>query len=146
MFEAAEDAPRTLDRLRADGFMTCRDAVAMVWFLDHQAPELLIAPPSLEGHQDWTPLFDGVFLEPLRLAQRAAAGGMLDLTDPEPLEVGWVDVNRLRDAVTPGRSALLMIEVDDTETLADRLWAQHPSGRLTMDMARVEVDSLPAAS
>lgn len=119
-FDTVELAGHVRELLAAEGLARGSGASATIsWTRDVAAPRLdAVSDPS------WSDLFDAVFLEPLRRAGRGEAPPA-DPT-PVPLDLDQAAVNRLRDGVVPGHSALLVILERDVDRLEDRVRTQQP--------------------
>jgi hypothetical protein len=135
-FDTAEDAPGALAEIRADGPVVkgSGTVVGISWLEDEVVPRLKAADSASElgvsedgraGRRAW--LLDVIFLEPLRRASRGEApdfghpASRFGLTD--------TDVNRLRDAVGPGRSVVVTSEADMSDAVAETLMARRPAAQ-----------------
>lgn len=138
----AARAAEVLSGLVEAGRLDLRDAATAVWDPGQGRPRtqqlLADAPGSLDGGF-WGLLFGVVFFVPLL---GAAVGAPTGATAGALADVGIDDgfINRLRDQVTPGTSALLALgSGSDLERLHDglaaRLRSEHISTDLTADQA-----------
>ena len=113
--EGAEQALRTLARLQADRLITVQDASVVSWPEGRRKPRTwqardLAGPAALSG-AFWGLLFGIVFLLPIvGMAIGAAAG----LAAGALGRVGLSDefLQRVRDRITPGTSALFLLTSD----------------------------------
>jgi uncharacterized membrane protein len=113
--EGAERGGRTLQHLglsEGSEDKLVRDAARVSWSPGGGKPTTALVPVSPSdaalGETFWGVLFGVIFFAPLLDAAAASAtgGGSDGLTD---LGIDEVSVNRVRDAVTPGTSALFVI-------------------------------------
>jgi uncharacterized membrane protein len=114
--DGAERALRTLARLQDDRLVTVQDAAVASWPEGRRKPRTwqardVVGPAALSG-AFWGLLFGILFLLPIAgLALGAAAGvaagafGHLGLSD--------AFLERVRDRVTPGTSALFLLTADE---------------------------------
>lgn len=113
--QGAEDASRTLQDLAKENIITVHDAATVSWQEGKKKPkthQLNSAPGAgALGGGFWGLLFGLIFFVPLLGAAIGAASGALagSLTD-----VGIDDgfINKVRDQVTPGTSALFVMTSD----------------------------------
>jgi hypothetical protein len=132
-FDTAEDAPAALAEIRAAGPVVTGGGtvVGISWPRDQDAPRLESADallgldePEVERRARRDRLLDAIFLEPLR---RASAG---ERPGPQEAAVRFglsaTEVNRLRDAVVPGRSVVVSMEGAMTDAVAEMLMARRP--------------------
>jgi uncharacterized membrane protein len=116
--EGAERGGQALQRLgitegSGDGFL--RDAARVSWSPGGGKPTTALVPLGSSdaslGEPFWGVLFGVIFFAPLLDAAAASAtgGGSDGLVD---VGIDEVSVNRVRDAVTPGTSALFVIGAD----------------------------------
>jgi uncharacterized membrane protein len=119
--DGAESAERALLQLRQSGLISVHDAATVTWEADKKKPKTRQLNPTTSsgalGGSFWGLLFGLIFFVPLLGAAVGAASGALagSLTD-----VGIDDnfINRVRDQVTPGTSALFLLSSD---AVIDRL-------------------------
>ena len=113
--EGADTASRTIQQLAKENLITVRDAATVHWAPGAKKPktrqlESLTGKGALGG-AFWGMLFGLLFFVPLLGAAIGAATGALSgsLTD-----VGIDDgfINRVRDEITPGTSALFIMSTD----------------------------------
>jgi hypothetical protein len=130
-FDTAEDAFDTVAAVRGDPALAGGSVVGILWPRDQVSPRLdTFDPPARAGESEVdrrtrrSRLLDALFLEPLRRATRG------ETVDSGQSQVGFGlredDVNRLRDAVVPGRSVVVTWEQDTSEELVDALMARRP--------------------
>jgi uncharacterized membrane protein len=113
--EGADQATRTLQDLSREGLLTVVDAATVSWPADRKKPKTHQYTPTKSagalGGAFWGMLFGLIFFVPLLGAAVGAASGALagSLTD-----VGIDDgfINKVRDQVTPGTSALFVMTHD----------------------------------
>jgi uncharacterized membrane protein len=114
--EGAERALRTLTRLQADRLVTVQDASVVSWAADRRKPRAwqardVVGPAALSG-AFWGLLFGILFLLPLAgLALGAAAG--IAAGSFSHLGLSDAFLQRVRDQVTPGTSALFLLTSDE---------------------------------
>ena len=134
-FDTTDGAERStavlLDLADRDGDLTF-DAAAVVWDPGKAAPRIRqVAPPSARpdrlGSGYWQLLFGLLFSLPLLGAALGAATGS---GTGAPADRGGGDtfVNRIRDQLTPGSSAIFVLASDDlAQRLQDALTDEAPS-------------------
>jgi uncharacterized membrane protein len=113
--EGADAAVLTLDELAHRGLVTVVDAATVSWPADRRKPRTRQSTPTAGagalGGAFWGLLFGMIFFVPLLGAAVGAASGALagSLAD-----VGIDDgfINKVRDQVTPGTSALFVLTRD----------------------------------
>jgi len=113
--EAADEAVSVVEQLSREGVVTLHDAATVSWPLDKRKPKTRqltsTAGAGALGGTFWGMLFGLLFFVPLLGAAVGAATGALTgaLTD-----VGIDDgfINKIRDQVTPGTSALFLMTSD----------------------------------
>lgn len=129
--DGAEAAGRTLERLSREGLITILDAATVSWQEGEKKPRTRQHTPTTSagalGGAFWGLLFGMIFFVPLLGAAVGAASGALagSLTD-----VGIDDgfINKIRDKVTPGTSALFVMSSDTVmDRIKDEFGATHPS-------------------
>ena len=111
----ADDATRTLQTLAREGLLTVVDAATVSWTAEAKKPKTRQYTPTTAvgamGGAFWGLLFGLIFFVPLLGAAVGAASGAVagSLTD-----VGIDDgfINKIRDQVTPGTSALFVMTQD----------------------------------
>ena len=128
----ADECATTLQAL--EEVLDLRDAATVSWELGWNKPRTqqlaVTGPGGSLGNAFWGLLFGMVFFVPLLGAATSAAGGALagSLTD-----VGIDDsfINKVRDQVTPGRSALFVLGPDAVlDTIETSFSAHRPAGRI----------------
>lgn len=128
----AASASRMLRRRRA--VRADHASIVITWNAERAAPRLTcVSAPDRERVPDrglpwWDVLFDSVFLEPLRRAERGRGAGPDD--EYPPLDLQVAAVNRLRDEVVPTCSALI-VEGEDVDRIDELLRAHRPARRWT---------------
>jgi uncharacterized membrane protein len=113
--EGADEATRSIEQLSREGLVTLVDAATVSWPEDARKPKTRQYTPTKSagalGGAFWGMLFGMIFFVPLLGAAVGAATGALtgSLTD-----VGIDDtfINKVRDQVTPGTSALFVMTQD----------------------------------
>jgi uncharacterized membrane protein len=113
--DGADDATQTLQQLSREGVVTIVDAATVSWPEDKKKPKTRQYTPTTSagalGGAFWGMLFGLIFFVPLLGAAVGAATGALtgSLAD-----VGIDDgfINKVRDQVTPGTSALFVMTSD----------------------------------
>ena len=134
----ADDAATTLQSLAGREILTLRDAATVSWELAWHKPRtqqlVVTGPGGSLGSAFWGLLFGMVFFVPLLGAATSAAGGALagSLTD-----VGIDDsfINKVRDQVTPGTSALFVLGPDAALDAIEAAFGGHrPAGRIATSL------------
>ena len=129
--QGAREALMTLEELARQGVITIRDAATVSWEPDDKKPKTHQATSTTGagamGGAFWGMLFGLIFFIPLLGAALGAATGALagSLTD-----VGIDDafINKVRDRVTPGTSALFLMSSDAViDKVKDAFAAHAPS-------------------
>ena len=113
--EGADEAAQMLQRHAREGLVTVVDAATVSWPADRKKPKTHQYSPTKSagalGGAFWGMLFGLIFFIPLLGAAVGAASGAIagSLTD-----VGIDDgfINKVRDHVTPGTSALFVMTSD----------------------------------
>jgi uncharacterized membrane protein len=113
--DGADEATQRLQQLSREGIVTVVDAATVSWPEDEKKPKTRQYTPTASagalGGAFWGMLFGLIFFVPLLGAAVGAATGALtgSLAD-----VGIDDsfINRVRDQVTPGTSALFVMTSD----------------------------------
>lgn len=113
--DGAQQASETLQQLARQNVITVHDAATVSWEPDRKKPRTTQLTPTTRagalGGAFWGMLFGLIFFVPLLGAAIGAATGALagSLTD-----VGIDDgfINKIRDQVTPGTSALFLLSSD----------------------------------
>lgn len=127
----ADQAVTTLERLARESILTLHDAATVSWPEGKKKPKThqlaSTAGAGALGGAFWGMLFGLIFFVPLLGAALGAATGALtgSLAD-----VGIDDgfINRIRDQVTPGTSALFVLSSDAViDKVHDAFAGQHPS-------------------
>jgi len=130
----ADAAATTLQELEDREILVLRDAATVSWELAWNKPRTqqlaVTGPGGSLGGAFWGLLFGMVFFVPLLGAATGAAGGALagSLTD-----VGIDDnfINKVRDQVTPGTSALFVLGNDAVLDTIEAAIARHrPTGKI----------------
>jgi len=111
----ADSAERTLLGFAQEGLISVHDAATVTWEVGQQKPRTRQLNPTTSsgalGGSFWGLLFGLIFFVPLLGAAVGAAAGAVagSLSD-----VGIDDhfINRVRDQVTPGTSALFLLSSD----------------------------------
>jgi uncharacterized membrane protein len=135
-FDSADGADRaaaTLERLAREQLLTVYDAATVSWEYEKKKPKTRqLGHPTGKGALGgsfWGLLFGMIFFVPLIGAAVGAATGALagSLTD-----VGIDDgfINRIRDQVTPGTSALFLMSSDAVMDKVSDAFAGHESADL----------------
>ena len=112
---AADEAARLLERLAQDDVVDLHDASIVCWEEGAKKPRTrLLAPITVKGSLGgsfWGLLFGLIFFVPLLGAAIGAATGVhAGSLDDLGIDDGFM--NRVRDQVTPGTSALFLLASD----------------------------------
>ncbi|MCO1656451.1 DUF1269 domain-containing protein [Pseudonocardia humida] len=143
--QGAERALRTLSRLQADRLVAVQDAAVVSWPGGRRKPRAwqardVVGPAALSG-AFWGLLFGILFLLPLAgLALGAAAGVAAGAFG----HVGMSDafLQRVRDEVTPGTSALFLLTSDEVvDRIADAFAGTHAQ-LLVSNLSRAQETAL----
>ena len=144
----ADEAAMTLQALVVSGTLTTHDAATVSWDLVWKKPRTRqlcgTGPDGNLGSAFWGLLFGMIFFVPLLGAATGAAGGALagSLTD-----VGIDDtfINRVRDQVTPGSSALFVLGPDAVVEPLEAAFAAHgETGRILTRLTAEQDEALRA--
>jgi uncharacterized membrane protein len=125
----ADESAMTVDALDLQDILALRDAATVSWKWTMQKPRTRqlpgTTPQGTLNSSFWGLLFGMIFYVPLLGAATGAAGGALagSLTD-----VGIDDsfINKVRDQVTPGTSALFVLGPDAVVITIEGAFATHP--------------------
>ena len=131
--QGADEATRTLDELSREGVIVMHDAATVSWVKGKTKPTTHQLTSSSAagalGGSFWGLLFGLIFFVPLLGAALGAATGALagSLTD-----VGIDDtfINKIRDQVTPGTSALFVLTSDAVQDRVHEAFAGHEPSEL----------------
>ena len=135
----ADAAATALQSLVGREILVPRDAATVSWELAWGKPRTqqlaLTGPGGSLGSAFWGLLFGMVFYVPLLGAATSAAGGALagSLTD-----VGINDnfINKVRDRVTPGTSALFVLGPDAVIDAVEIAFTEHrPTGKILTSLS-----------
>jgi uncharacterized membrane protein len=129
----ADDATKTLDELAREGLIVVHDAATVSWEVGTKKPKTRQLSSTTGagalGGSFWGLLFGLIFFVPLLGAAIGAATGALagSLTD-----VGIDDtfINRIRDEVTPGTSALFVLSSEAVVDKVHEAFADHGPSQL----------------
>ena len=132
--EGAEQAALTLGRLASESVITVHDAATVTWEEGAKKPKTrqlhdLTSAGALGGAW-WGLLFGLIFFVPLLGAAIGAATGALS---GSLADVGIDDgfINRARDKITPGTSALFLMSSDAVmDKVKDAFAGNHPADLL----------------
>jgi uncharacterized membrane protein len=140
----ADDATHTLQTLAREGLLTVVDAATVSWPADRKQPKTRqynsTTGIAAMGGAFWGLLFGLIFFVPLLGAAVGAASGALagSLTD-----VGIDDgfINKIRDHVTPGTSALFVMTQDVVIDKVRDAFASHGRTELIFTNLSTEQES-----
>jgi uncharacterized membrane protein len=147
---AADEVAMTLQALNGQGgaalcdTAVC-DAATVSWDLVWKKPSTRqltgTEPDGNLGSAFWGLMFGMIFFVPLLGAAIGAAGGALtgSLTD-----VGIDDsfINKVRDQVTPGTSALFVLGPDAAVDTLENAFAERPVGRIATNLTAEQDEAL----
>jgi uncharacterized membrane protein len=129
--EGADEAARTLEQLARENVVTLVDAATVTWPADKKKPKThqlsSMTSAGALGGAFWGMLFGLIFFVPLLGAAVGAAAGALT---GSMADVGIDDnfINKIRDQVTPGTSALFLMTTDVVvDKVKDAFAAHRPS-------------------
>lgn len=135
----AEESVAALHAVACPSGVVLRDAATVSWELAWTKPRPRQVPWDCPegnlGSAFWGLLFGMIFFVPLLGAATGAAGGALSgsLTD---IGIGDSFINRVRDQITPGTSALFVLGSDaDVEMLGTALTAQGATRRILTSLS-----------
>jgi uncharacterized membrane protein len=142
--DGADDATHTLQELAREGLVTVVDAATVTWPTDRKKPRTrqyaMTKSKGALGGAFWGLLFGMIFFVPLLGAAVGAASGALagSLTD-----VGIDDgfINKVRDQVTPGTSALFVMTQDAVIDKVRDAFARHGQTELIFTNLSTEQES-----
>ncbi len=144
--EGADAAAKTLEELAREEIIVIHDAATVTWEQDKKKPKTRqlsnLAGAGALGGAFWGLLFGLIFFVPLLGAAIGAATGALSgsLTD-----VGIDDafINRTRDQITPGTSALFVMTSDAVmDKVKDAFAGHQPSELLFTNLSGEQEDAL----
>jgi uncharacterized membrane protein len=144
--DGATEASRTLGELAGEDALVVHDAATVSWETGTRKPTTHqlhdLAGAGTLGGAFWGLLFGLIFFVPLLGAAIGAASGALSgsLSD-----VGIDDtfINRVRDQVTPGTSALFLMSSDAVvDEVKDALVGHGPSELLITNLSQEQEDAL----
>ena len=144
--EGADAAAKTLEELAREEIIMIHDAATVTWEQDKKKPKTRqlsnLAGAGALGGAFWGLLFGLIFFVPLLGAAIGAATGALSgsLTD-----VGIDDafINRTRDQITPGTSALFVMTSDAVmDKVKDAFAGHQPSELLFTNLSGEQEDAL----
>ena len=141
----AEKSVKTLRALDPRDLVVLRDAAIVSWEPTRMKPQtcqLTGTTADRLGGSFWGLLFGMIFFVPLLGAATGAAGGVLagSLTD-----VGIDDtfINKVRDQVTPGTSALFVLAPDAVLDIIEAAFAPHqPTGLILTALSTGQEEAL----
>lgn len=109
----ADDASRTLRALHDGALVTVHDAAIVSWEIDDRRPKTrnLDAPLGALGGAFWGFLFGLIFFVPLLGTVVGLTAGALSAT-VRSVGIDEAFINRVRESVTPGSSALFVLSSD----------------------------------
>ena len=144
--EGAEGAVRTLEELSKAELITIHDAATVTWEADKKKPKTRqlrnLAGAGALGGAFWGLLFGLIFFVPLLGAAIGAATGALS---GSLADVGIDDsfINRARDEITPGTSALFVMSSDAVmDKVRDAFEGHQPSELLFTNMDQEQENAL----
>jgi uncharacterized membrane protein len=131
--EGAEAASRTLQELARENLLVLHDAATVTWEQGRKKPRTRQLASTTKsgalGGTFWGMLFGLIFFVPLLGAAIGAATGALagSLSD-----VGIDDsfINKVRDQITPGTSALFVLSSDTVVDKVHAAFAEHAPAEL----------------
>ncbi len=131
--QGADQATRTLEELATENLIVLHDAATVSWEAGKKKPKThqlaSTARSGALGGSFWGLLFGLIFFVPLLGAAIGAATGALagSLTD-----VGIDDtfINKIRDQVTPGTSALFVLTSEAVQDKVHEAFAGHEPSEL----------------
>ena len=142
----ADDALATLEKLQSEALITVQDAAVVSWEPGRSKPKTREMHSAKKagalGGGFWGLLFGLIFFVPLLGAAIGAATGALagSLAD-----VGIDDsfINKIRDQVTPGTSALFVMSSDAVmDKVQDAFAGNQPSELLFTNLSTEQEDAL----
>ena len=144
--EGADAAVQTLERLSGEKVITIHDAATVSWEPGKKKPKTRqlnnLAGAGALGGAFWGLLFGLIFFVPLLGAAIGAATGALS---GSLADVGIDDsfINRTRDQITPGTSALFVMTSDAViDKVKDAFLAHGPSELLFTNLNSEQEDAL----
>ena len=144
--DGADAATHTLENLAREELITIHDAATVTWEPDKKKPKTRqlnnLAGAGALGGAFWGLLFGLIFFVPLLGAAIGAATGALS---GSLADVGIDDsfINRARDEITPGTSALFVMTSDAVmDKVKDAFAETGPSQLLFTNMNQEQEDAL----
>lgn len=134
--EGAEETMHALEELAREGLIDLHDAAAVSWpssSMKLRTTELCPGGGALGG-SFWGLLLGFVFFVPLIGAALGTATGLVsDALSAVGIDDGFI--NRVRDRVTPGTSALFVLATDSVvDSVRDRIGGRLPSDPIFTDL------------
>jgi uncharacterized membrane protein len=136
--DGAEEAMLALGELAREGFIDLHDAAALSWPSSTTKLRTRELPPAAGegelGESFWGLLLGYIFFVPLLGAALGTATGLFSgALSAVGIDDGFI--NRVRDRVTPGTSALFVLTTDSVvDTVRDALGGQLPSDPIFTDL------------
>jgi uncharacterized membrane protein len=144
--EGADAAAQTLERLSRENLVTLVDAATVAWPEGKKKPKThqlsSMAGAGALGGAFWGMLFGLIFFVPLLGAAVGAAAGALT---GSMADVGIDDgfINKIRDQITPGTSALFLMTSDVVvDKVKDAFAAHGPSELIFTNLSAEQEDVL----
>ncbi len=144
--EGADAAAKTLEELAREEIIVIHDAATVAWESGKKKPKTRqlsnLAGAGALGGAFWGLLFGLIFFVPLLGAAIGAATGALS---GSLADVGIDDtfINRTRDQITPGTSALFVMTSDAVmDKVKDAFAAHRPSELLFTNLSGEQEDAL----
>jgi uncharacterized membrane protein len=146
--EGAEDALRTLASLTSQQLITVHDAATASWPVGRKKPRTRqaqdLAASGALGGAFWGLLFGMVFFVPLLgAAVGAASGAMSGALSDAGIDDGFI--NRIRDQLTEGTSALFLLSSDAVVDRVREAFAGQEMELLRTNLSADEEAALRAA-
>ena len=143
--EGADEASRTLERLARANLVTLVDAATVAWPEGKKKPKTnqlhSMAGAGALGGAFWGMLFGLIFFVPLLGAAVGAATGALT---GSMADVGIDDgfINKIRDQITPGTSALFLMTNDVVVDRVKDAFAAHGPSELMFTNLSAEQEAV----
>jgi uncharacterized membrane protein len=144
--EGADEAARTLERLARESLVTLVDAATVSWPEDKKKPKTnqlaSMTGRGALGGAFWGMLFGLIFFVPLLgAAVGAAAGAMSGSMADVGIDDGFI--NKVRDQITPGTSALFLMTTDAViDKMRDAFAGQGPSELIFTNLSSEQENAL----
>ena len=144
--EGADRATATIEQLSREGLVTLHDAASVSWKVGAKKPKThqltSTTGAGALGGAFWGMLFGLIFFVPLLgLAMGAGIGALAGSLTDVGIDDGFI--NKIRDQVTPGTSALFLMTSDAVvDKVKDAFMGHGPSELIFTNLSSEQEDAL----